>query len=435
MPVSVIFPKVSLETDVGTIARWLKDDGAAVNEGEALFEIDNDKAAVEVEATASGTLAHVRNPGDEVQVGEVVAHILEHGEKPISDGDLGRNEDPLPGTGSAQPRIAHASHPSPARIVATPLARRMAAQIEIDLSTVRGSGPRGRIQKRDLIEMSKSPVAPPSRTAQNALLNAVWLQKEGAATVVALHGFASDHNAWRSLLTAGRPKARILALDLPGHGRSPRTVPADLDAICEMVEQRLAIEGVESATVVGHSFGAAVAARLASRGFLAVRSLLLMAPAGLGPEIRSEFIKGFVEARQASSLVPWLHELVFDAGVISQAFVRSVEEQRKDDELSRTLQKFAERYFCDGTQSFSIRPDLERLRLPVRVIFGAHDSVIPFSHSRSLPSRIGLHAFQHCGHLPFLEEPEMTLSILEEMLTLAYPRCQASSGEHESNGA
>ena len=338
MPVAVIFPKVSLETDVGTIGRWLKEDGAAVNEGEALFEIDNDKAAVEVEATASGIVAHMRKAGDEVQVGDVVGQILEDGEQPASNGKPGQNGERLPDTGAAQKRIAQASHSSPSRIVATPLARRIAAQFEIDLSAVQGSGPRGRIQKRDLIDMPKTSAASPSPTANKALLNAVWLQKEGAATIVALHGFASDLNAWRSLLTAGRPRARILALDLPGHGRSPKTVPADLDAICEMVEERLAVEGVETATLMGHSFGAAVAARLASRGFLAVRSLLLMSPAGLGPEIRSEFIKGFVAARQASSLVPWLHELVFDAGVISQAFVRSVEEQRRDDGLSRTLE-------------------------------------------------------------------------------------------------
>ena len=49
MATAVIFPKVSLETDAGTISRWLKEDGATVSQGEALFEIDNDKAAVEVE--------------------------------------------------------------------------------------------------------------------------------------------------------------------------------------------------------------------------------------------------------------------------------------------------------------------------------------------------------------------------------------------------
>jgi pimeloyl-ACP methyl ester carboxylesterase len=294
----------------------------------------------------------------------------------------------------------------------------MAAQGRIDLSTIRGSGPRGRIQKSDLLDIAMTPAPAPAGETAGERLNAVWLQKDGAKTIVALHGFASDHNAWRGLLVAGRPQARLLALDLPGHGRSPRTVPSDLDAICDMVEQTLRLEGVENATLVGHSFGAAVAARLATRGFIAIRSLLLMAPAGLGPEIRPEFVRGFVAASQAPSLLPWLHELVLNPAVISQGFVRTVEEQRQDTGLTRALETFADRYFCQGTQTFSIRSDLERLRIPARIIFGRHDRIIPFAHTRSLPGRIGLHAFD-CGHLPHLEEPEMTLSVLQELLTLA----------------
>lgn len=419
MPIAVIFPKVSLETDSGTIARWLKDDGACVQQGEILFEIDSDKAAVEVEAPASGVVAHARGAGEEVTVGEIVGQILQAGEQPDR-----RNTPVEKAQAPADVKMPdkNTAPPAPAspRVVATPLARRIAAQHQIDLSSVRGSGPRGRIQKSDLIDLSRQNAAA-SPIAGGSSLNAVWLQREGSVTVTMLHGFASDHNAWRGMLTAGRPKARLLAVDLPGHGNSPRTVPADLDAICEMVEERLSIEGVETTTLVGHSFGAAVAARLASRGFVSVRSLLLISPAGLGPEIRSAFVKGFVAARQPSSLTPWLHELVCDPSVISQAFVRTVEEQRKDDDLSRALERFAQLYFCDGVQTFSIRPDLERLRIPMRVLFGADDRIIPFAHTRFLPARVGLHAVRQCGHLPYVEQPELTLSLLDEMLTLGHP--------------
>lgn len=170
---------------------------------------------------------------------------------------------------------------------------------------------------------------------------------------------------------------------------------------------------------MGHSFGAAVAVRLASRGYVAVRSLLLMSPAGLGPEIRAAFVEGFVLARQASSLLPWLHELVFDASGISPAFLRVVEEQRRDEGLTRSLHEFAQRYFADGTQTFSIRQDLERLRMPARVVFGVQDRIIPFAHSNLLPARVGLHAFQQCGHLPYMEQAELSLAVLNEMVALA----------------
>ncbi|AZO16123.1 acetoin dehydrogenase dihydrolipoyllysine-residue acetyltransferase subunit [Mesorhizobium sp. M2A.F.Ca.ET.043.05.1.1] len=415
MATAVIFPKVSLETDAGTISRWLKEDGATVNQGEPLFEIDNAKAAVEVEAPASGIVSYVRSAGEDVQVGEVVAHILQSGERPEGAGKPAAKA--LPIAAATNGKSEPAQHSASARIVATPLAKRIAEQQQIDLRNVRGSGPRGRIQKRDLIDVP--PIPRPSPAASQSPLNAVWLQKDGPGTLVALHGFASDHNAWRGLLAAGRPRARMLAVDLPGHGRSSRAVPTDLDAICAMVEQRMAAEGIDEAAFVAHSFGAAVASKLASRGFVRVNALLLISPAGLGPEIRGQFIKGFVAARQPSSILPWLHELVFDPGLISEAFVRSVVDQRKDEELSGALANLAERYFCDGTQTFSIRPDLERLRIPIRIIFGMQDRIIPFTHCHSLPGRVGLHAFQQCGHMPYLEEPELTLSIVNEMLALA----------------
>lgn len=423
MPTAVIFPKVSLETDVGTIARWLKDDGASVSQGEVLFEIDSDKAAVEVEAPVSGVVARTRQAGDEISVGEIVCQILEPGEGPIlRDQQAGKADAPAAARGASPARQEAARSASSSRIIATPLARRIATQRHIDLSSVTGSGPRGRIQKSDLINLPQpeGATAPPPAAAAPQL-NAVWLQREGTATVTMLHGFASDHNAWRGLFAAGRPRARLLGVDLPGHGRSPRTIPHDLDAICEMVEARLATEGVETTTLVGHSFGAAIAARLASRGYVSVRSLLLISPAGLGPEIRSAFVRGFVAARQASSLMPWLNELVFDRSVISPAFIRAIEEQRRDEELSRALEQFAQLYFCDGTQTFSIRPDLEGLRIPTRIIFGTDDRIIPFAHARALPARVGLHAFPRCGHLPYVEHPELTLSLLDEILTLGRP--------------
>ncbi len=109
---------------------------------------------------------------------------------------------------------------------------------EVDRHLLGGAGRRnghaGHVDaEREAADRPPAAGAPPLPVSDRPHLHAVWLQKEGAATVVALHGFASDHNAWRSLLAAGRPKARILAIDLPGHGRSARPVPADLDAICE----------------------------------------------------------------------------------------------------------------------------------------------------------------------------------------------------------
>ena len=80
MPTPVLYPKVSLEMQTGRIARWLVEDGAMVTAGQVIFEIDNDKAAVEVEAPAPGRLHHLAPEGAEADVGAEVARIAAEGE-------------------------------------------------------------------------------------------------------------------------------------------------------------------------------------------------------------------------------------------------------------------------------------------------------------------------------------------------------------------
>lgn len=423
MPTDVVFPKVSLESDRGRIARWLVKDGDTVEQGAVLFEIDDDKATVEVEAPASGIVRQAAGNEDEIRVGQCVARVFAAGEPVSASDETTSPSEPAPARESAvsQDPVRRSDESSRSgRVIATPLARRLAAEGNIDLSAVRGSGPHGRIQKRDMVGLPARDASPAAtHGVKDHGLHAAWLQSEGAGTAVMIHGFGSDLNSWRSLLIGGRLPARVLALDLPAHGKSSSGIPGDLDAICEMIEDRLAGERIEGATLVGHSFGGAVAARLASRGRIVARSMLLIAPAGLGPDINGAFIAGFPAAKQPASIKPWLDLLVHDPAVLPRALLRSVEEQRRDADRSRALADFGSRHFADGTQTFSIRDDLERVRIPTRVIFGVEDRIIPLAHARGLPGHVGLHAFRACGHLPYLEQPEQTLRILDEMIRLA----------------
>jgi pyruvate dehydrogenase E2 component (dihydrolipoamide acetyltransferase) len=152
MPTEVILPKVDMDMTHGTLAVWHVAEGAIVEKGAALFDIETDKAAMEVEAPASGRLhAIAAKPGDRVAVGSVVALILADGEKPV--------EQTLPAAPAARPAAGPEpsdapapmdSAPASASLRATPLARRLARDAGLDLSQVLGSGPRARIQKSDV---------------------------------------------------------------------------------------------------------------------------------------------------------------------------------------------------------------------------------------------------------------------------------------------
>src|SRR6267142_391985 len=86
MPTNVIMPALGVAQQTGTLLKWLKAEGQSVSKGEPLMEIEPDKATVEIEAPASGVLAHViARAGDEVPVGERIALILAPGESPETE--------------------------------------------------------------------------------------------------------------------------------------------------------------------------------------------------------------------------------------------------------------------------------------------------------------------------------------------------------------
>ena len=425
MPTPVLYPKVSLEMQTGRIARWLVEDGAMVTAGQVIFEIDNDKAAVEVEAPAPGRLHHLAPEGAEVDVGAEVARIAAEGElanpapkasqdrqppEPALQTSAATARGPLP---AAPPRADRARLPNP-----TPLARRIARETGLDLAGLSGTGPRGRVQKSDVMAhlsaLAATPTTAPA-TGTETDLNALWLRRGEGMPVVLLHGYSADLNNWRGLFAGARPGFPVLALDLPAHGASPRAVPPDADALCAMVERSLARHAPGPIVLAGHSFGAAIAARLAARGLLDARGLCLFAPAGLGPEIDDAFTRGILRARSAASLRPWLERLVHDPAVISDAFVKAVAAQRQDEALTAAMAAFADRFFPDGTQMLSVRSDLARLRIPARVVFGRQDRILPFATTRDLPAPVALHAVEACGHLPHLEHPDLALRILAEV--------------------
>jgi pyruvate dehydrogenase E2 component (dihydrolipoamide acetyltransferase) len=177
----VIMPRLSDTMEEGTITRWLKLDGAVVTSGEPLVEIETDKATVIVEATGGGVLEIVADEGVTVSVGASIARVAQmpdHSESPAGAPSAGASPPagaaPAAAAAStaATSAMASASQPpeTPAaaevagsvRVNASPVARRLAAETGIDLATLTGSGPGGRIVKTD-VEIAAA-AAPPRPT-------------------------------------------------------------------------------------------------------------------------------------------------------------------------------------------------------------------------------------------------------------------------------
>jgi pimeloyl-ACP methyl ester carboxylesterase len=438
MPVEVILPKVDMDMESGQISRWYAKDGDNVTKGQLLFEIETDKAAMEVDAPSSGILRDVKaQAGTTVPVGQAVAWIYAEGEtynvSVPAKAEVAKAavvEEAKPASQPAE-TVPVKRAPIPAEtngVRATPLARRIAKEASIDLASLKGSGPKGRIQKKDVERgvAGKAPaVAKPSAPARSPIvqnadapLHAVWLRDgngSGRAPLVLIHGFGSDLNSWRPMLGGGILDNPMLAIDLPGHGRSTHTIPDDLDGIATEVEQTIAAHHSGPIILVGHSFGGAIATEIAARSNLDVRALTLIAPAGLGPEINGAFLSGFVRARTEASLIAWMKQLVQDESLLTKPFINATLAQSQDLALRDAQQLVADRFFADGTQVIDIRQSLAGLAIPVRIIFGAADRVIPAAHAVGLPGEIAVHVFAGTGHMPQLEQREKIMRILREV--------------------
>jgi pyruvate dehydrogenase E2 component (dihydrolipoamide acetyltransferase) len=162
MAVEVILPKVDMVMETGTFVEWFKEEGQQVVKGEPLFTILTDKAAIEIESPASGILAGVSaKPNDVIPVSETIAYILAPGE---SQPERHSGAVATSNTAGAATSLVSTETPAEAAVTearvaptaragkvrASPVARRMAAELGLDLNTLSGRGPRGRIQRADV---------------------------------------------------------------------------------------------------------------------------------------------------------------------------------------------------------------------------------------------------------------------------------------------
>lgn len=189
MPIEILMPALSPTMEEGTLSKWLVKEGDQVNSGDVMAEIETDKATMEIEAVDEGVIAKIIVPDNSegVKVNAPIAILLEDGEdeSALEGYEAGGAATPKPAPSPAPaaapkpaptPQAAPMPSPAPApsmsqpsgdRIKASPLAKRLAKDAGIDLASVSGSGPNGRIVKAD-IEAAKSQPQTQAPSAQAA---------------------------------------------------------------------------------------------------------------------------------------------------------------------------------------------------------------------------------------------------------------------------
>ena len=413
MATEVFLPRVDMDMSEGKVSVWHVRNGDTVRKGQALFDIETDKAAMEIESPADGVIAIVREETDvAIPVGEAVAWILAAGEDvPGSAGQApgaagaGQPEQVL-----AQDRAASAtSAPVEASrlLRASPLARDLAREYGFGLEALQGSGPRGRVLARDVL----------AQAGEDALPHLARWREGGGIPLVLLHGFGTDHRSWKPLVDILPGELPVLALDLPAHGRSRHCAASSVGDMAQQILQRLDQAGVGEFHLLGHSLGGAVGIELARRSGARLRSLCLLAPAGLGDSMNQAFVESLLDAEDDQALRGALQLLVHDPARISPSFVAAARQQLGGASTRRHLRGVARRLLPARLPQ---APDwLARLGVPTAVLWGRDDQVLEVEQARRLPPGPRLRLLDGVGHLPHVEAPQEVAAALHEAMQQA----------------
>jgi pyruvate dehydrogenase E2 component (dihydrolipoamide acetyltransferase) len=239
----------------------------------------------------------------------------------------------------------------------------------------------------------------------------------GDSVVLLLHGFGGDLDNWMFNLDSLAEKHRLLALDLPGHGQSVKTnVDPSLSGMATFVRKFLDVLSVSSVHVVGHSMGGAIAMQLASDSPETVKSLGLICSAGLGPDINIDYLRGFVEAQSQQELKLVLEQLFADESLVNLQLVNNLLNYKRMDGVEASLNALSETLISAGEQTF-LTDNIVASGIPVLVIWGKQDRIIPVSHAQNFSAAGGycveVEIFDSAGHMVQMEKAyEVNRSLL-----------------------
>jgi len=350
----IVMPKWGLAMEEGALTSWLVQGGAEIEKGQEIAEIETSKLANVFESPASGNLRRlVAREGDVLPVGALLAVLAP---ATVSDADIDT-------------------------FVASFV-------VEAPADAGGAGGPAERKLERD---------------GRTLAYKAAGLENS-ATPVVLIHGFGGDSDNWLFNIDELAKSRPVYAVDLPGHGKSTKTLSTgDLSELSRAVADLVDEIGAQKFHLVGHSLGAAVALQILRDWPERVASIVGIAPAGLGERINAQFIDGFIAAEKRKDIKATLQLLVGDPELVSAQMIEGVQRYKRLEAAKEALRAIADKNLPSGRQTANFRDLVAEGRTPILILWGARDAILDPEAARGLPSTVKVVLFDDAGHMPHLE--------------------------------
>ena len=350
----ITMPKWGLSMKEGRLNAWLVAEGTRLEPGMEIAEVESDKIAGTLEASVAGPLRRrVAREDETLPVGALLA-VAAEAEVPDAEIDAFITE-----------------------FNASFVSAEETEDAELGPSTVEVEGRR----------------------------IAYVVRGEGGDPLLLIHGFGGDKNNWlfnHDVLAAERV---VYALDLPGHGESEKRIEGDAgpEGMAATLLGFMDALGIERAHLAGHSFGGAVAMTAARRAPERVLSLGLVASAGLGPEIDADYLRGFATTNSRNQLKKLAQRLFADDSLVTRSLVEDLLKYKRLDGVAESLAAIADSVLEGDRQRLQFGETIAALDIPIRLIWGEADRIIPATHATALGDAAEVHVLPGAGHMVMME--------------------------------
>lgn len=364
-------PKWGLSMKEGKLLSWSVGEGDEIVKGDEIADVETEKIASAVESPVSGTLRKIVTENDTVYPVGALLGVFADGS--VSDDDINAFVEKFQAE-FVPPEDDEEEEESASEF------------IEVDGINIR--------------YVSKG---------------------EGDEVVLLIHGFGGDLDNWlfnHDDLVAKSGK-RVIAIDLPGHGQSTKSVgDGTLSFFADTVAEFLKLLEIDKAHLIGHSMGGAVSLQFAEKYPEKVLSLGLICSAGLGSEINSEYLNGFISGSSRKQIKPFLQQLFADKDLVTRQLINNILQFKRLDGVDAALATIAGSFLDGDKQSSQFNEVLNNFKNKVAVIWGSQDQIIPAQHKDNLSNEIDVLSIETAGHMVQMEAAnEVNKHLLETILS------------------